>query len=515
MNYTPTNAVWELTYACNMRCKHCGSGCGEKYPDELSTEEALSLCDDVAAMGLRVITLSGGEPFLRKDWEILARRLTDRGVAVNAISNGWFIDEKLIDRAVGAGIVNIGVSLDGLEKTHDFIRMKGAYERVLRALDVMNSKGMPTVVCTSVHKMNLPEFPELYKTIKEKKVQRWQFQIASPMGNLLEHKEMVMEPREVDDLIDFSYDVAREGLVAVDLADDIGYYNSKITEIRTMASGDKDAVSLWSGCSAGKCVIGIRANGDISGCLSIRDPNFIEGNIRKVPFGQMWTKPDAFSWNRKLSKSQLTGFCAKCQYGKYCLGGCTGAKITLTGNLYANLYCSYRLAVEKEEDSVSSVTDAALLTGKAKDIIADEGYQFAEVYLSRALKLDPANIEILDLLGFVHYFLENYDESKGYNLKAIGINPRDAYANKGLGLALVKLGSVDEGIAHLKKAIELADGTFLDPYFDCALVLGEQGRTEEAISILEKGRALSEDFVKNSELLYDALRKKQKTAAEG
>jgi radical SAM protein with 4Fe4S-binding SPASM domain len=509
MNYTPTNAVWELTYACNMRCKHCGSSCGEKYPDELSSEEALSLCDDLASLGLKVVTLSGGEPFLRKDWDLIAKRLVEKGVTVNAISNGWYIDEALIEKASRSGIVNIGVSLDGLEKTHDFMRMKGSYERVLRALDTMNEKGMSTVVCTSVNKMNLPEFPRMYDIILEKKVQRWQFQIASPMGNLLEHKELIIEPREVDDLIDFTFDVASKGHVIVDLADDIGYYNTKISEIRKLGSTDKDTFTVWAGCNAGKCVLGIRANGDISGCLSIRDPDFIEGNIRDVPLAEMWTSPDAFSWTRKLTKSQLRGFCVKCQYGRYCLGGCTGAKITLSGDLYDNKYCSFRLEIEREADRVSSMTDTADLIAMANKSIADEGYQWAEVYLSRAIELDPGNIEISNLLGLSHYFLENYEDAKKYSLRALAIDSSDSYAHKGLGLALVKLGSVDEGIGYLKKAIELTDDTFLDPYFDCALVLGEQGRTVEAIAILEKGRSLSESFTKGSENLYEALRKQQ------
>ena len=131
MEYIPTHAVWEITYACNMRCMHCGSSCGEAYPDELTTEEALILCDDLAALGLKAITLSGGEPFVRKDWPHIARRLTDNGVKTNVISNGWFIDEMLVETALKSGIVNIGLSIDGLKNTHDTIRKKGSFDRIM------------------------------------------------------------------------------------------------------------------------------------------------------------------------------------------------------------------------------------------------------------------------------------------------------------------------------------------------------------------------------------------------
>src|SRR3989338_1616843 len=106
--YQLRQVVWEVTYLCNMRCKHCGSSCGIPLEDELTTEEALKLCDELGNLKPELITLSGGEPFLRQDWQLLARRLTDNGVRVNCISNGWYINEELIKVAKEAGIVNIG-----------------------------------------------------------------------------------------------------------------------------------------------------------------------------------------------------------------------------------------------------------------------------------------------------------------------------------------------------------------------------------------------------------------------
>jgi MoaA/NifB/PqqE/SkfB family radical SAM enzyme len=225
---------------------------------------------------MKVVTLSGGEPFMHPLWDKIARRLTDKGVTANVISNGWFINQELVVKAKAAGIVNIGVSLDGLKQTHEFIRMPGAFDHVLNALDIMNENAMPTVVCTSVNKLNFPELPELKKLLYEKKVQRWQFQIASPMGNLLDNPELICAMDEADKLIDFTYEVMQENKIIVDLADDIGYFNIKENEIRKQSFNVERPLTIWSGCQAGKCVMGIRANGDISGCLSIRDSNFIE-----------------------------------------------------------------------------------------------------------------------------------------------------------------------------------------------------------------------------------------------
>ena len=99
-----TTAVWEITMGCNMRCKHCGSSCAEALPDELNTSEALEVCDQLKDLGLKVITLSGGEPTTRSDWHIIAKRLVDNGIITSIITNGWLIDENFIHNAITSGI---------------------------------------------------------------------------------------------------------------------------------------------------------------------------------------------------------------------------------------------------------------------------------------------------------------------------------------------------------------------------------------------------------------------------
>jgi hypothetical protein len=60
----PTYAVGELTLRCDQKCRACGPRAGEPRPDELDTEEALRLVDDLAALGVGEVTLIGGEAYL-------------------------------------------------------------------------------------------------------------------------------------------------------------------------------------------------------------------------------------------------------------------------------------------------------------------------------------------------------------------------------------------------------------------------------------------------------------------
>ena len=133
IEYKPVTAVWEVTMGCNMRCGHCGSSCAGALPGELSTDEALDLCDQIAELGLRWITLSGGEPLTRKDTPKLVKRLSRNGVKVNIITNGWLLDEEMAKKLKKSGISTVAISIDGTPKIHDSVRKEGAFEHARNA----------------------------------------------------------------------------------------------------------------------------------------------------------------------------------------------------------------------------------------------------------------------------------------------------------------------------------------------------------------------------------------------
>ena len=162
-----TTAVWEITMGCNMRCKHCGSSCAEALPDELNTSEALEVCDQLKDLGLKVITLSGGEPTTRSDWHIIAKRLVDNGIITSIITNGWLIDENFIHNAITSGIRSVCLSIDGLEKTHDFIRRSGSFNKSIKALKELRKNNISTSVITSINKENICELEELYQLLSD------------------------------------------------------------------------------------------------------------------------------------------------------------------------------------------------------------------------------------------------------------------------------------------------------------------------------------------------------------
>lgn len=498
----PITAVWEITMGCNMRCKHCGSSCHDALPGELTTEEALRLCDAIGELGLNWVTLSGGEPTTRKDWHVIAGRLSKVGVVPNLITNGWLFNEEILERAIQAGVDTIGFSLDGLQVSHDFIRRSGSYQRTMRAIELCLSRNMNATAITTVTKMNLGELEDLKKELVSRGVREWQVQIGFPMGNLGEHRNLVIEPADVDTIIDLAYRCKQESSIKVLLSDCVGYYSLKEIELE----GREGAHCRQ--CTAGKYSFGILHNGDILGCTSIRDPRFIEGNIRDTSLQEIWQNPGSFKWNRSMRREDLQGFCNKCRFGDLCLGGCANSKLTMGGSVYAeNRYCSYHQAVQRRLEVLEGIKDSGELKAMGWNY-AQKGYwQLAETALSVALQRKDSNndLELLNLYGYVSFRLGNYRLSLETNEKVLQKEPHSVYALKGKGLCLFRLGNQEEGIKLLQKAAALTDPSFMDPYYDLAVVLSEAGRKEEALAVIEEGCRKSEQFRLESERLYRQL----------
>jgi len=199
MNWKPRNVVWELTLACNLRCGHCGSRAGEARADELTTEEALRVAGELAALGAELVTLSGGEPTLRPDWDLIASALVERGVRVNLVTNGWTRTEAdataLARRVRAAGLSNVGVSLDGPEAIHDRVRGKGTFRRSRATLQRLVAEGVSVGVLTTIQRLNLNHLEETRAAAAEAGASMWRLQLGKPMGSLADRPDWTLAPR--------------------------------------------------------------------------------------------------------------------------------------------------------------------------------------------------------------------------------------------------------------------------------------------------------------------------------
>ena len=543
VGFTPRACVWELTLSCNLRCKHCGSFAGSRRDDELTLEENLNVADQLAALGCRRVTLSGGEPTLNPDWDRIGKRLADHCIKVNLISNGWHWTAAHVDRAKAAGLCGAAFSLDGFQPEHDEFRQAGSFDRVVAAIDACVAGGLPVAVNTTVNKLNQRILRKLRDFIVERGVFSMQIQLATPSGNMGLHRDLVVDPADLVWLVPELAAICRlntREFFAV-AADDIGYYGKPEPGLRD----DGGELPFWIGCRAGCQVVGIESNGNVKGCLSLPssmhgETRFVEGNLRDKPLADIWSSENAFAYNRQWSESQLTGFCRVCRYREFCRGGCTWTTYCHKGEGgEGNPFCFYYQAVRQgrfdlltEEPTApelaffgndikpitpltEDLSDTPTLLAKARECVNERRFEEAHRLLVDGLAQAPDDLDIIldtiDLLGFVCFSLRDYEAAEGYNRRALAQKPDHAFAHNGLGLSLARQGKLDEGRAAIERAIALLPGWF-EPYHDLAVILAEAGQREEACEILARGAAAvpasAADFAK----VAAAIRRQSKPA---
>jgi len=343
----PRYCVWELTLACNLRCGHCGSRAGRPRPDELDTEESLDLVRSLSRLGCQVVTLSGGEPTLRRDWYTIASEIRQRGMIPNMVTNGVGVTAEVAARMKRAGLANVAVSLDGPRQIHDELRGPGSFERSARGLRLLREAGLHTTVMTTINAANLTRLEELHDVAVELGAARWRSQLGKPMGAMDDRHDLVIAPRDLLELMPKLYALHRRGQLEVSIGDSLGFFGPYDSALRAVSWDGKS--QRWGGCQAGLQAVGIEADGGVKGCLSMQafaggDDPFLEGNVRTRALESIWLDPDSFSYNRSFCADSLEGFCRRCAHALRCRGGARCVAAAVTGGLGEDPYCYHRVA---------------------------------------------------------------------------------------------------------------------------------------------------------------------------
>lgn len=246
-------AVWEITLKCNLACSHCGSRAGDARTEELSTEEALDLVRQMAEVGIKEVTLIGGEAFLRPDWLEIAAAINQAGMRCTMTTGGYGITLATAHKMKAAGIATVSVSIDGLDSTHDTIRGRtGAWRYAFKTMVHLQEVGIPFGCNTQINRLSAPELPSIYEHIRDAGAVAWQLQLTVPMGHAADNSEILLQPYELLALYPMLARIAsrakREG-IQLQPGNNIGYYGPYERLLR--GRGQDNDWAFWQGCSAG------------------------------------------------------------------------------------------------------------------------------------------------------------------------------------------------------------------------------------------------------------------------
>jgi radical SAM protein with 4Fe4S-binding SPASM domain len=340
--WRPIYAVWEITLKCDLACRHCGSRAGHARPDELSTEECLDLVRQMAELGVKEVTLIGGEAYLRDDWTAILTEIRKYGMQATTTTGGRGITKERADAAARAGLQSASVSIDGCEATHDRLRgVEGSHRSALEALKNFGQAGVGVSVNTQINRLSVPDLPEVLEILIANGCHSWQIQLTVAMGRGADEPDVLLQPYDLAVLFPLLVKLkqrADEAGVRLLPGNNIGYFGPYEALLRgAMPRGHH------SSCSAGRGTLGIEADGTIKGCPSLTTHGWAGGNVRENSLQDIWERAAPLRYTRDRTVDDLWGYCRTCYYADECRAGCTWTGDVLFGRPGNNPYCHHRV----------------------------------------------------------------------------------------------------------------------------------------------------------------------------
>lgn len=346
----PIYVVWELTLKCDLACRHCGSRAGPARPDELSVEEALDVVRQLSGLGVKEVTLIGGEAYLFDGWTEVIRAIRQHGMQSSLVTGGRGFTLERAKTARAAGLQTVSFSIDGDEQTHDHLRgVKGAYRAAVEGFAACRSIGLPFSVNTQINRLSMPHLPQVFELLSNAGAHGWQLQLTVPGGRASDEPDVLLQPYDLLVLFPMLADLKQRsesaGIKCL-AGNNLGYFGPYDHILRNMGPCGHSG-----SCQAGRLGLGIEANGDIKGCPSLPTDKWVGGNVRERSVKDIWERSEPLRYNRDRTVDDLWGFCKTCYYADECRAGCTWMASSLFGRPGNNPYCHHR-ALELSRDNL-------------------------------------------------------------------------------------------------------------------------------------------------------------------
>lgn len=168
----PITVFGAFTYKCNLRCSHCYQKAGPPLKDEMTTEEALNIMEDLARSGTSNLSISGGEVFLRDDAFELVEYAASLKLRTLVVSNGYSVTKDTVRTLKKCGLDYMAVSIDSMRAdVHDTFRGRsGSLHHAVDAVHTTVKAGLVSSVRTTAMAFNYTDIPDIFEWCIENQV---------------------------------------------------------------------------------------------------------------------------------------------------------------------------------------------------------------------------------------------------------------------------------------------------------------------------------------------------------
>lgn len=329
---------WHITERCNWRCKHCYQ---ESYATpEMNLEKMADILNQYTGLVKKWgippnrarLAITGGEPLLRNDFLNFAGKIYGLSDAFHWVlmSNGSLLTKELAKTLKLFGLSGFQVSLEGTQKSNDKIRGPGAFQKTLKAIELLTETDIPTRVSLSLTKSNQFQIRELADILAPLGTRAIAARRIVPWGSGAQLKNDVLEPLELKAFYGQVEQINRD-LAEKDIGFKVlggcenGVFNDEISGPGLMSFNRCGVVE-------GRVLI-VLPNGDVLPCRRLP---IVIGNLYKKSLEEIYYSPAYENWRQQ---KDLTDDCHSCSNFQNCLGGAKCVTYALTGQTAPDVQC--------------------------------------------------------------------------------------------------------------------------------------------------------------------------------
>lgn len=332
---------WSLTGHCNYRCKHCYMSAPHAALPHPTTEQCLAVADQIADCGIARISLTGGEPLIRRDFFQIVDRILERGMHIDVImTNGALVDEAFLDELDARGChPELNMSFDGPKLWHDWLRgVDGAHESVRRALALCHERGFATGAELVLHKGNIGTLRDSVNMLGELGVSSLKVNRLNCIGEgeALQDYALTAE-EEFEAYLEYIPHYIEDGMPVpiLTLSGVFSALKGRLFIGSERHPEDKDCGNKVI-CGSARTTMYLGPDGRILPCIPMSERDSTSGQFPLV--GNM-TLAEALSDSFYLDfiSATLDDYlthnpeCAACEYKNRCGGGCRGRAVDANG----------------------------------------------------------------------------------------------------------------------------------------------------------------------------------------
>ena len=305
--YSPERVDFLITKHCNLACKHCFEGSSPSFEvKRISSSDTDRILSQFEAANIQTLKITGGEPFSHPDIDNFLFKAIQCHFETIILTNALLLNKQRIDM-IKKGHIQLGISLDGMTSdTHDFIRGKGAFDKLIRILKILSLEDIKFSITCTINKKNLCQIDEIIDySLNELGAQTLFLNRLRPMGRMNQNTNIVLSEQENDNVYKLYLNQKGKYNKRIILADDSALKSN---------SHDNKIV-----CAAGNSLIAIDENFNVYPCIyGIDNPEYKMGNLIDQNLDVIWKSSKWNIFRGNLTLEDLTD-CRNCKIHAVCV----------------------------------------------------------------------------------------------------------------------------------------------------------------------------------------------------